>query len=199
MVARVEIPVGARFGKLVVLGEGESRVYGKQRPTRTLRCRCDCGNIVDVSVRSLLHHDRQYCSRSCAKTVHGMATRANREPIYNCWQSMMARCENPKATGYMNWGGRTQPITVYGPWHDPAVYKADVEREIGPRPGLDWTIDRINNDQGYRPGNIRWQTKADQPRNRRPVYNSTEVAEMFAVMLAEALAQHHCPGCQCSR
>lgn len=154
-----------------------------------MQCRCDCGNVVVVPVRGLLHHDRQYCSRSCAKTVHGLAVRGNRDPIYNCWQSILARCENPKATGYKYWGGRG--ITVYGPWHDPLVFKADVEREIGSRPSTDMTVERLNVDGDYEPGNIAWLSKAQQPLTRRRLYNSTEVAEL--------LAQHHCPGCQCSR
>jgi hypothetical protein len=120
--------------------------------------------------------------------VHGLARRVSRDPIYNCWQSIIARCENPNATGYHYWGGRG--IKVYGPWHDPAVFKADVEREIGPRPGRDWTIDRIKVDEDYRPGNIRWLLKAEQPLNRRRIYNATQVAEL--------LAQHHCLGCQCT-
>ena len=175
----------------MVLGEGEPVRYGKApQPNRTLNCRCDCGNVVDVSIRKLLYHGQVCCSRSCVlsgRVKHGLATRANRDPIYNCWQSIMARCENPKATGYKYWGGRG--ITVYSPWHDPAVFKADVEREIGPRPSRDMTIERPNVNGNYELGNIAWLSKARQPLTRRRVYNATEVEEM--------LAQHHCPGCQC--
>ena len=67
------------------------------------------------------------------QTVHGMATGANRDPIYSCWRSMMAPLEDPKAAGCRYWGGRAAHHGL-GPWHAPAVYKADVEREIGPRP-----------------------------------------------------------------
>lgn len=173
----------------MVLGEGDPLIYGKQLPRRTLRCQCDCGNVVDVTVRSLRNIGQRACSRSCAKTVHGLAKRGSRDPIYNCWQSIWARCTNPNATGYKYWGGRG--IRMYEPWHDPAVFKADVEREIGPRPSRDMTIERVNVNGNYEPGNIAWLSKSQQPLTRRQVFNATEVEEL--------LAQHHCPGCQCDR
>jgi hypothetical protein len=182
------VPPGTRFGKLVVLGEAQPVRYGNQPPSRALTCQCDCGKIAVVTVRKLLHQGQVTCSRSCGQLKHGMARRGNRDPIYNCWQSILARCENPKATGYKYWGGRG--IKVYGPWHDPLVFKADVEREIGPRPSVDFTIERVDVDSHYEPGKIAWLPKSQQPLNRRRQYNSTEVAEL--------LAQYHCPGCQCS-
>jgi hypothetical protein len=131
-----------------------------------------------------------------AGVKHGMATRGHRDPIYNNWQSIWARCMNPNATGYKYWGGRG--IKLYEPWHDPAVFKADVEREIGPRPGVDWTIDRKDpKKDNYEPGRIQWKLKAEQPLNRRAVYNSSDVDVLLAQAVADALAEHHCEGCQC--
>lgn len=142
---------------------------------------------MDVPIRKLLYQGQVTCSRSCGHLKHGLARRGSRDPIYNCWQSIIARCENPKATGYKYWGGRG--IKVYGPWHDPLVFKADVEREIGLRPGRDYSIERKDVNGHYEPGNIVWLLKAEQPLTRRQMYNATEVAEL--------LAQHHCPGCRC--
>jgi hypothetical protein len=151
------------------------------------RCDCDSGLPVYVTIDALLYRGRKACSKSCAATVHGMATREGRDPIYNCWQGIVARCEHPGATGYENYGGRG--IKLYGPWHDPVVFKVGVEHEIGPRPSLLHSIDRINPDGDYAPGNIRWLLKVDQPLNRRRMYNATEVAAL--------LAEHHCGGCRC--
>jgi hypothetical protein len=108
-------------------------------------------------------------------------------PLRKIWAGIVARCENPNATGYEYWGGRG--IKLHAPWRDLPAFIAGVEAEIGPRPGLHMTLDRKDVDGDYAPGNIRWLPKAEQPLNRRQMYNATEVAAL--------LAGHHCEGCQC--
>jgi hypothetical protein len=78
---------------------------------------------------------------------------------------MMARCYNPQHRWYQRYGGRG--IKVWEPWHDAAVFTADIERELGQRPEGK-TLDRIDNDGNYEPGNLRWATRSQQMRNRRP-------------------------------
>jgi hypothetical protein len=79
---------------------------------------------------------------------------------------MLARCEDPRHRSYKWYGGRKPPVTVWGPWHDPARFITDIEAEIGPRPpgrtggrGT-WTLNRKDNGRGYEPGNVEW---ADWP------------------------------------
>lgn len=99
---------------------------------------------------------------------HGLA----HHPLYAIWRQMMRRCYASDWPGYQHWGGRG--IRVCQAWHDVRVFIADVEAEIGPRPDGKYpsgyplyTLDRVDNDADYRPGNIRWATMAEQCANRR--------------------------------
>lgn len=72
---------------------------------------------------------------------------------------MLARCGNANHAAYPRYGGRG--ITVCERWQKFENFLAD----MGERPG-DLTLDRIDNDRGYEPGNCRWTTRAVQVRNR---------------------------------
>jgi hypothetical protein len=93
--------------------------------------------------------------------THGLT----HHPLYATWHNMMARCYNPNHRQFDQWGGRG--ITVAPAWHDVATYIAWVESTLGPKaPGM--SLDRIDNDGNYEPGNLRWATKSEQSLNRRP-------------------------------
>jgi hypothetical protein len=100
--------------------------------------------------------------------------RRDENPNYGVWRSIVRRCTNPKCHSWSRYGGRG--ITLCDEWrHDFEAFS----RHVGPRPA-GMQIDRIDNNRGYEPGNVRWATPAENVRNRRVtrfvVYNGKQVA-----------------------
>lgn len=85
-------------------------------------------------------------------------------PLNYTWRAMLARCERPEHHQYKNYGARG--IRVCAEWHEFAVFESWVLENLGPRP-VGHTLDRINNNGSYEPGNVRWATWPQQARNRR--------------------------------
>lgn len=90
---------------------------------------------------------------------HGLSN----TPEYKCWQQIKARCLNPNHRAYADYGGRG--ITVHETWVNDFVAFLD---HVGPRPSRRHSLDRIDNNRGYEPGNVRWASPKRQNNNRRP-------------------------------
>lgn len=147
------IHLGERYGRLVVAAQrnpGEARV----------QCVCDCGREHSVVLQQWGRSQSCGCLRTeqlvARSTRHGMANSSE----YAIWAQMVQRCTTPTHARYADYGGRG--ITVCTPWLDFAQFYAD----MGSRPG-GMSLDRIDNDRGYEPGNCRWATAVEQRHNRR--------------------------------
>lgn len=90
--------------------------------------------------------------------THGMSMQ--KSGLYRIWGNIKQRCTNPNNTSYKNYGGRG--ITLCKRWYKFENFLADLkERPEG------MTLDRINNNKGYSPNNVRWVTIAENTRNTR--------------------------------
>ena len=163
--------VGQRFGRLSVMNveprTGSGRAY--------LRCQCDCGNQIVVRSDGLRRGDNVSCG--CKKvnqlTTHGLT----KTPEHKVWCSMIERCHSPTHADFICYGGRG--IAVCNEWR--ASFTTFL-RDVGNRPTAQHSIDRIDNNDGYRPGNVRWATPAKQGRNSRTTkLTDVAVAEIRAV------------------
>jgi len=155
---------GQKFGRLTVLYD-----TGERRHRQVVwRCRCDCGNELDIRSGDLVSAHTTSCG--CygrqriveVHTVHGMTRGEKIHPIYWVWHAMLQRCENPDNKSYKNYGFRG--IKVCDEWHKLIPF-CDWALASGWQKGLQ--LDRINNDGNYEPGNCRWATSQENNRNRR--------------------------------
>jgi len=159
---RLKDITGQRFGRLTVV----ARFGSTPAKHATWSCTCDCGNTCVVEGASLCGKHTQSCGcysrdRTILKfTKHGQAKSSGFSRTYRIWAGMKTRCTNPKVKAWSRYGGRG--IKVHEPWLNFENFYA----AMGDAP-LGKTIDRIENDRGYEPGNCRWATYREQSQNQR--------------------------------
>lgn len=160
--AKVKDIMGQKFGRWNVI-----EPVGKKDGCIVYLCRCDCGNERNIKSTSLLTgHSKmcQSCSARKRKTKHGYSN----TPEYTAWIHMIERCYNPNCSEYKNYGARG--ITVCDAWRK--SFEAFIS-DVGDRPGTEYSLDRINNNGDYEPGNVRWTTWDVQSKNRRGIVHVT--------------------------
>lgn len=153
-----------RFGRLTV----SSFVGDDKHGNKMWQCRCDCGNAKVVRGQHLkaglirscgCFHDE--CS-AVANRTHGK----RKAKVYSVWGAMLARCRNPNNKRFKDYGGRG--IKICESWLHFENFLADMGE-----PPEGGTLDRIDGNGNYAPGNCTWSTHTQQARNRRSTVHVT--------------------------
>jgi hypothetical protein len=156
---------GQRFGFVVVeqlshRAEGTSRWYWV--------CRCDCGTVRPMAGNQLVRRGSQGCGcqrkNNGAPVAHGHGRRGARSLTLKSYYQMVRRCTSGEAAYAENYACRG--IRICENWLGASGFAAFLSH-VGERPSSRHSLDRIDNDKGYEPGNVRWATPAQQARNQR--------------------------------
>lgn len=152
---RLKVKVGELYGAWEVL---------ETLPKAKAKCLCtSCGKVLRVIKRSDLVAGKTRMCRPCSRAQTGTRTEDDKiREVYSTWMSMIQRCHNPSSKDYKNYGARG--ITVCDMWRDSfdAFYMM-----MGPKPAANYTIERIDYNKGYEPGNVKWLPREEQPFNQR--------------------------------
>jgi hypothetical protein len=164
------------FDRLTVKNRAPNNRHGQTR----WECQCVCGNIITVNSGNLTSGHVKSCGclnkEIVAKRsfIHGMSN----TPEFQTWARMLGRCNNPNNNKFKDYGKRG--IKVCEAWeHDFMAFF----KHVGPKPSSKHSIDRIENDGNYKPGNVRWATKSVQANNRRT--NHTVEIHKWTLSLAQ--------------
>ena len=149
-----DIIIGKKVGSLLI-----SKKIVDNRGVNLFQCHCDCGNIINYPIKKITQKRIKSCGCKTLKvnSIHNMSDSIE----YISWQSMITRCYNPKSVTYKRYGGRG--ITVCERWLNSFE---NFFEDMGIRPHIEYTLDRINNEFGYSPDNCKWSSKREQSLNR---------------------------------
>lgn len=165
--SKVKDIAGERFGRWTVMSRAGSKPGGQA----TWNCVCDCGTHRVVSGAGLRFGNSKSCGCvAVEKTIARSTTHGKgRTRLYSVWCGMKERCTNPNASNYYGYGARG--ITICDEWFRDFQEFYDWSMANGYDESAkrgECTLDRIDVDGNYEPGNCRWVSMMVQAHNKRP-------------------------------
>jgi hypothetical protein len=130
-------------------------------------CECCCGTVKEVIASSLRSGATVSCGCYAKERItkanykHGMAVRGSVSPEHSAYTAARSRVTDPSNKDYANYGGRGVKF-LFTSFEQFYI-------ELGPRPSSKHSVNRIDNEGNYEPGNIEWATAKEQAANRRPL------------------------------
>lgn len=159
---KIEIKKGERYGRLIIIKELSPSVRG-----RVFMCQCDCGQTKNIYLSDLRNGHIKSCgclykeSRHYVSRTHGESNTR----LYKRWGWIKNRCYNPNTKHYSDYGGRG--IILFDKWFNDVVAFINYCKSLKGWNDHTLTLDRIDNNGNYEPGNLRFVTRTIQSRNRR--------------------------------
>jgi hypothetical protein len=124
-------------------------------------CQCGCGGKTKIAIRTDRNYGRtkgqpfRYLLGHRSKKKNALS----RNPYYAIFMGAKSRCNNPNSTSWKDYGGRGIKFLF--------TSFEQFFAELGPKPSPKHSLDRIDNEGNYEPGNVKWSTRAEQHANKR--------------------------------
>ena len=165
--------IGYRSGKLTVTGY----IAGQRNGVRAIIVQCDCGlpeyTVEQQNFKNFKSTRCNICAKKASngkrfwKYIDAMYDDAHRVRLLNRLSAAITRCHNPNASHYSDYGGRG--IQVHTQWREDRTSFLKYVQTLNGWDVEEFEMDRVDNNKGYEPGNIRFVSRSDNMRNKRTV------------------------------